>query len=77
VDAPFLGLILLQWWRSDVSDARRIDEVLDHAEHTTTGSGQRGDSVGAPPGERPWWETDASVFGDRASQFERPGHSPS
>jgi putative copper resistance protein D len=73
VDAPFLGLILLQWWRSDVSDARRIDEALDRAERAETGAGRATAVAGTPVGDRPWWETDASVFGDRANQFERPG----
>jgi cytochrome c oxidase assembly factor CtaG len=66
VDVPFLALLLFAWVRSDARDAVRIDDALD---------------LGAAPGRAaiepaeigsPWWETDASVFGDRAGQFQRP-----
>jgi cytochrome c oxidase assembly factor CtaG len=61
VDVPFLALLLFAWVRSDAREAARIDDALDPA------------PAGTAPVEmgRPWWETDASVFGDRAGRFER------
>jgi cytochrome c oxidase assembly factor CtaG len=40
----------------------------DHAAPAST----TGPSPAPVEMNRPWWETDASVFGDRAGQFERP-----
>lgn len=71
VDVPFLGLLLLQWFRADARDARHIDEVLDVAAAVDGRRAGRDEGVD-DGGDRPWWETDASVFGDRAAQFERP-----
>jgi cytochrome c oxidase assembly factor CtaG len=63
VDVPFLALLLFAWVRSDAREAARIDDALDPA------SAGRAGSAPVEMG-RPWWETDASVFGDRAGQFE-------
>ncbi|MFG2041902.1 cytochrome c oxidase assembly protein [Dactylosporangium sp. NPDC048998] len=73
VDVPFLGLLLLQWVRADAREARRVDEALDVA-GADGGTGAPGDEDGGFGVERPWWETDASVFGDRAAQFQRRDH---
>jgi cytochrome c oxidase assembly factor CtaG len=57
IDIPFLALLAVQWYRSDTRDAARVDESLPApAEDGTT---------------TPWWEQDASVFGDRADQYRR------
>jgi putative membrane protein len=57
IDIPFLALLAVQWYRSDTRDAARVDELLPvPADDGTT---------------RPWWEHDASVFGDRANQYGR------
>jgi putative membrane protein len=66
VDLPFLILLLVQWVRTDAGDARAVDEELD-ARAATTPAEDHGEW------ERPWWETDASVFGDRAHLYgDRP-----
>jgi putative membrane protein len=70
VDVPFLALILLQWFRSDARDARHIDELLDTAA-AVEGPRAAADRAVGDGRDRPWWETDASVFGDRAAQFQR------
>lgn len=65
IDLPFLVLLLVQWVRSDARDAQAADEALD--------ARQAGATTAEAVWERPWWETDASVFGDRAPTFgERP-----
>jgi cytochrome c oxidase assembly factor CtaG len=87
IDLPFLALLVVQWLRSDARDAARIDSYLDEA--TTVPSPEsespREDepalavprSAGsAPDADRPWWETDASVFGDRASRYQSPTTPP-
>jgi putative copper resistance protein D len=68
IDVPFLAMLVLQWVRSDARDAARIDRALDQAAPASPSP-----ALPEPdhdPG-RPWWETDASVFGDRAGQYER------
>ena len=77
IDLPFLVLLLVQWVRSDARDAKAADEALDAREAAAaTAAGAAGQATPAtaePVWERPWWETDASVFGDRASTFgEQP-----
>ncbi|GAA2373239.1 cytochrome c oxidase assembly protein [Dactylosporangium salmoneum] len=72
VDVPFLALLLLQWVRADAREARTVDAALD-----TVAAGGSGSPGAEDPGDglgRPWWETDASVFGDRAAQFQRREH---
>ncbi len=67
IDVPFLALLAIQWYRSDARQAAQVDELLD-----TAPAG--GPSDGDPDRDetRPWWEQDASVFGDRAAQYRRP-----
>jgi putative copper resistance protein D len=62
VDVPFLVLLLIAWIRSDAREAARVDRALDAAAVRTTDPDESSS-------DRPWWETDASVFGDRADQF--------
>jgi putative copper resistance protein D len=81
VDVPFLALLVLQWVRSDARDAARIDRALDEARRPATGpDGTATGPEGVPGGnerpddealDRPWWESDASVFGDRAGSYQR------
>ncbi len=67
VDLPFLALIVLQWIRADQREAAVIDEQLDQQRPAST-SDEGGE---APATDRPWWETDASVFGDSRSSALR------
>jgi putative copper resistance protein D len=69
VDAPFLALLVIAWIRSDRREADRVDRALDLQERTRPAAVRVADPTGMTT---PWWETDASVFGNRASQFERP-----
>ena len=64
LDIPFLAALVYQWVRADARHAAVIDARLD-------AHGPAPDE--ANPGElqRPWWETDASVFGERAKNFRR------
>jgi putative copper resistance protein D len=65
IDVPFLALLLIQWVRSDAREAARVDAALDGPSLVSIDEGESGS-------DRPWWERDASVFGDRAGQFRRP-----
>jgi putative membrane protein len=69
VDVPFLALLVLQWSRADTRVAQHIDEVLDAARATL--GPRSGDQASDTDNDQPWWETDASVFGDRAKDFQR------
>jgi cytochrome c oxidase assembly factor CtaG len=72
IDVPFLALLAVQWYRSDARHAQQIDQALDAAIPATAPSAAM---AGEADGEltRPWWEQDASVFGDRAGQYRRSG----
>lgn len=74
VDLPFLVLLVRQWLRSDAREAAAIDRALDAAAPAATP--RPADTPSRTPGavakwDRPWWENDASIFGDRAPEFER------
>jgi putative membrane protein len=64
LDIPFLAALVFQWVRADARHAAVVDARLD-----AHGPAPDPDN----PGElqRPWWETDASVFGERAKNFRR------
>jgi putative membrane protein len=74
IDLPFIVMLLVQWVRSDARDAARVDQELDAAGPATVAV-TRAASGGAEADDgmtRPWWETDAHVFGDRAAMYQRP-----
>jgi putative membrane protein len=75
VDIPFLVLLLVAWIRSDAREAARVDRALDAvtpASARPSPGVERHPATPEPAGTiRPWWEVDASVFGDRADQFRR------
>ena len=59
-DLPFLILLMVVWIRSDAREARRVDAALDAAELRRPQAGPV-----EPEGlQRPWWESDPSVFGE-------------
>ncbi|BEP12262.1 hypothetical protein acdb102_05730 [Acidothermaceae bacterium B102] len=62
LDIPFLAALVFQWVRADARHAAVVDARLD-----AHGPAPSEDN----PGElqRPWWETDASVFGERAKNY--------
>ncbi len=70
IDVPFLALLAVQWYRSDARAARQIDHALDAA--SAAAPAAAAEEAGAEL-TRPWWEQDASVFGDRAAQYRRAG----
>jgi cytochrome c oxidase assembly factor CtaG len=59
IDLPVLALLLLRWIRLDEREAVTIDRQLDLAEEQAVAADADADV------QRPWWETDARVFGDR------------
>ena len=80
---PFLALLAVAWYRADTRHAQHIDHILDQAETPNRPAGDRtgagtdraahsgaASDAGAEAG-RPWWEHDASVFGDRARLYQR------
>jgi cytochrome c oxidase assembly factor CtaG len=74
IDLPFVVMLLVQWVRSDARDAARVDRDLDTAVPAMVGGDQPG-SGGIEDDcdlSLPWWEVDASVFGDRAGRYQRP-----
>ncbi|MCW2643460.1 MAG: Cytochrome c oxidase caa3-type, assembly factor CtaG-related protein [Dactylosporangium sp.] len=73
IDLPFMVMLLVQWVRSDAHDAARVDHALDMAVPAAVGANQpSGGGIEADGGlSQPWWEVDASVFGDRADNDQR------
>jgi putative copper resistance protein D len=85
IDVPVLALLVIQWVRADARDAASVDLALDRAQAAApAGPGPGGGGLGGgdPDGGddgrvgddglgRPWWENDASVFGDRAASYQR------
>jgi cytochrome c oxidase assembly factor CtaG len=70
VDVPFLAMLVYQWYRSDARQAAQVDRLLDSAQPT------RATDASSAELARPWWEQDASVFGDRAGLFQRTEPPP-
>jgi putative membrane protein len=67
IDVPYLLIVLRQWIHADEREAELVDADLDQQvlEDRLT--------IDEPGRVRPWWETDASVFGDhRARGFHKP-----
>ena len=75
-DLPFLLAAMIAWIRADAREAARIDRALDIVHAQREGSGVLAAAAVPPAGsappdltdspslEQPWWETDASVFGE-------------
>ena len=63
LDIPFLAALVFQWVRADARQAAVIDARLD-------AHGPAPDESNPGELQRPWWETDASVFGERAKQYK-------
>jgi putative copper resistance protein D len=71
IDLPFLILFLAGWIRADATEADRIDHALERPSQLRSASPDHTDHTPVEQPDRPWWESDASVFGDRAHQFQR------
>ncbi|WP_263731878.1 cytochrome c oxidase assembly protein [Cellulomonas sp. SG140] len=80
-DLPFLVIAMIAWIRADAREADRIDRALDlvsaepasaatGAPTTAVPAGEGDPPVGAtaPTLDRPWWETDAGVFGEERAR---------
>ncbi len=66
IDLPVLALLVLRWIRTDEREAIAIDRHLDQQEQITAAADAEADL------QRPWWETDGGVFGDRrAAAFRK------
>jgi putative membrane protein len=73
IDLPFIVMLLVQWVRSDARDAAQVDHTLDSVMPAAASTAQP-DAGGVEADDgmgRPWWETDASVFGDRADKYQQ------
>jgi putative membrane protein len=65
IDLPVLALLVVAWIRTDEREAVIIDRQLDQQEEIAASADAEVDL------QRPWWETDAAVFGDRRSEALR------
>ena len=64
-DIPFIALLLAAWVRSDAREARAVDAALDARHRPPPPTSPTASApVEEPQLNRPWWETDASVFGE-------------
>ena len=76
-DLPFLMVAMIAWVKADAHEAARIDLALDLLSAQSVSPVALPDGATVPSGgsapsgvpdspdlERPWWETDASVFGE-------------
>ena len=71
IDLPVLALLVLRWIRTDEREAVTIDRS------STSRSSPRPLTDSEADLQRPWWETDATVFGDRrAAAFRKSGGAP-
>ena len=74
-DIPFFAALLVAWIRSDAREARAQDAALDAAAAARVTATE--DAVpGRPVLERPWWEVDASVFGEERARGSGWGRAP-
>jgi putative copper resistance protein D len=64
LDIPFLAALVFGWVRADARQAAAVDAAAQATEDAEDASD--------PDLQRPWWETDASVFGERAKNYRRP-----
>lgn len=65
VDLPFIAFMVVQWVRADARETIEVDRRLDAIAREEAPTGEPLET------EVPWWERDASVFGERAGQFRR------
>lgn len=76
MDLPYMGLLVVQWMRADARAAAAADAAHAEPDARPAAGGEAASAAAGssadPPGERPWWESDASVFGARAAQFRPP-----
>ncbi len=80
-DLPFIAALLVAWVRSDAREARAVDAALDAASTARAASppavaGEPGRAGDDPDRQRPWWETDPSVFGDDRARRSGWGSPP-
>lgn len=61
IDLPVLAILVVLWIRADEREARTVDRQLDQQEASQAAAPDEA----APLLQRPWWEKDATVFGDR------------
>jgi cytochrome c oxidase assembly factor CtaG len=66
-DLPLLAILLVLWIRADRAEAARIDRELDQAAAPSLTPRTRAEEAAVR--SRPWWETDPSVFGERARRY--------
>ncbi|MCW2600078.1 MAG: conserved rane protein of unknown function [Frankiales bacterium] len=64
---PTLLVLLVQWVRSDASQARGVDDALD----VVAAAESAAQGPDAEPGllHRPWWESDAGPLAERAERY--------
>jgi putative membrane protein len=79
IDIPFCAVMIFHWVRHEARETVRVDAELDAERAARQGAepGRPADTAGrraaaAPERDRPWWEVDPSVFGERAHQYRRP-----
>jgi hypothetical protein len=66
-------MLVYQWYRSDARQAAQVDRLLDSTASVQPARATDGSSVEMT---MPWWEQDASVFGDRAGLYQRDEPPP-
>ena len=78
-DLPFIAALLVAWVRSDAREARAVDAALDAAAHAEPRLPAEPDASPQddPDRQRPWWETDPSVFGEARGRRSGWGAPPS
>jgi putative membrane protein len=73
IDLPFLAILVTRWIKTDEREAATIDRALD-ARASNEQSGL--DPTPTPERDVPWWEIDATVFGERRGAAYRRGPHP-
>lgn len=82
LDLPYLLVVFRHWIRADAREASQLDAELDRAAlerrlSTPVTVEEATSPRDEPEREQPWWEQDASVFGEhRARHLRRPERDP-